>query len=153
MKKRVFLFNLLLFQSIVNESRENNGFLIVANETNNNYIAFSSLENTTVADRPKWNITYTVGNNILPTYSDVYTNTTEAGEPCLFSVKYNDSTALHPNGQYIFSTNNTGSWVNDSAVNWTTTPEYANKTKTLNSTHDKVIGWRVYCICSFSSAL
>jgi hypothetical protein len=80
----------------------------------------------------------------LPTYSNVSHNSTIAGQSTLFSIFWNDSIALHPNGQYIFSTNNTGTWVNDSAVNFTTTPEWANVTKTLNSTEGVVIGYRWY---------
>jgi len=79
-----------------------------------------------------------------PTYSNAQTNTTIAGETILFSILYDDDTALEPNGQYIFSTNNTGEWVNDSAVNFTSTPEWANVTKTLNTTVDTVIGYRWY---------
>src|SRR3989344_3148952 len=50
------------------------------------------------------------------------------------SIAADDDMALHTDGQYIFSTNNAGSWVKDSAVNLTTTPSWANVTKTLNST-------------------
>ena len=82
-----------------------------------------------------------------PEYSDDGHNTTEAGNLCEFSIIYNDDddindTGLDPSGQYIFSTNNTGSWVNDSAVNFTSTPEWANVTKTLNSTRGVVVGYR-----------
>lgn len=79
-----------------------------------------------------------------PTYSNVAHNTTVAGATVKFSIQYNDDTALHTNGQYIFATNNTGTWVNETAVNWTATPEYANVTKTLNSTVDAIIGYRWY---------
>jgi len=48
-----------------------------------------------------------------PTYSNVNHNTTIAGANVNFSITYDDDTALEPNGQYIFSTNNTGVWVND----------------------------------------
>ena len=79
-----------------------------------------------------------------PTYSNAQTNTTIAGKSCLFSIQYNDDTALNPNGQYIFSTNNTGTWVNDSAINFTATPSWANVTKTLNSSVGLSIGYRWY---------
>ena len=84
------------------------------------------------------------GDTTDPTYSGAAHNTTVAGASCKFSIQYNDDTALHTNGQYIFATNNTGTWVNESAVNWTATPEYANVTKTLNSTVGKVVGYRWY---------
>lgn len=79
-----------------------------------------------------------------PTYSNAQTNNTIAGESTLFSLLVNDNTALNPNGYYIFSTNNTGEWVNESAVNFTTTPNWANVTKTLNSTIGTSVGYWWY---------
>jgi hypothetical protein len=77
-----------------------------------------------------------------PTYSNIAVNTTTAGTSANFSIDWNDNVALHPNGQYIFSTNNTGTWVNESAVNFTSTPESISVVKTLNSTVGLVIGYR-----------
>ncbi len=79
-----------------------------------------------------------------PTYSDNQANNTIGGKFTLFSILWNDSVSLNNTGQYIFSTNNTGTWVNDSAINFTTTPSWANVTKTLNSTTGLVIGYRWY---------
>lgn len=79
-----------------------------------------------------------------PTWSSNSVNTTFAGNPALFFVQYNDNNALQPNGKYIFSTNNTGTWVNDSSVSWISTPQWANISKTLNSTPGLVIGYRWY---------
>lgn len=79
-----------------------------------------------------------------PTYSLNQTNNTIVGKSTLFSIKYDDNSTLHPNGQYIFSTNNSGSWANESAVNFTATPNWANVTKTLNSTVGISIGYRWY---------
>lgn len=93
-----------------------------------------------------WNggdgFTYPFIETIPPTYSNNQTNTTEVGTSCLFSILYDDNTALEPTGQYIFSTNNTGTWTNESAVNFTATPEWANVTKTLNDTVGISIGYR-----------
>jgi len=89
-------------------------------------------------------VDFNVADTIPPTYSDAGHNTTIAGDPVLFYIKYDDNVALHPSGQWIFSTNNTGTWVNDSAVNWTATPEWANVSKTLNSTAGVTIGYRWY---------
>jgi len=47
-----------------------------------------------------------------PKWFDNSSNTTVAGDPILFSVNWTDNEGL---GYYIFSTNNTGTWVNDSA--------------------------------------
>jgi len=79
-----------------------------------------------------------------PTYSNNQTNNTIAGQSTLFSLLVDDNIALETAGQYIFSTNNTGTWVNESAVNFTATPSWANVTKTLNDTVGISIGWRVY---------
>jgi hypothetical protein len=69
-----------------------------------------------------------------PTYSDLSTSTIYANTTCQFNAIFNDDEALHPNGQYQFGTNNTGSWVWDSAVNFTATPQSISTAKTLNST-------------------
>lgn len=88
----------------------------------------------------------TIPDLTAPTYSYATENlnTTLAGELVLFSSLWDDETALNNNGQYIFSTNNTGTWANDTSVNFTTTPSWANVTKTLNTTGGKVIGYRWY---------
>ena len=67
-----------------------------------------------------------------------------SNQSTLFSLYWNDDTALEDLGQYIFSTNNTGAWVNESAVNFTSTPQWANVTLTLNDTVGISIGWRMY---------
>ena len=65
------IFNLTeLVQSIVNESRTNNGFFIIGNETDTNYIAFSSLDNATEAHRPTLNITHAIAGDEAPSASD-----------------------------------------------------------------------------------
>lgn len=106
-----------------------------------------SLNSTEVSDlyNSGAGITYTpsIPDTTKPTYSNNQTNTTESGASCLFSILYNDNTALHPNGQYIFSTNNTGVWTNES-VNFTATPNWANFTTILNSTAGISIGYRWY---------
>ncbi len=49
-----------------------------------------------------------------PQYNSVSVNNTLAGQITNFAINVTDNIALHPNGQYIFSTNNTGVWINDS---------------------------------------
>ncbi|MDO8641504.1 MAG: hypothetical protein Q7R33_08220, partial [Nitrosarchaeum sp.] len=85
-----------------------------------------------------------VSDTTPPTFSNVAHNSTSAGQITSFSVYVNDDTALDTSGQYIFSTNNSGTWINDSAVNFTATPSWANVTKTLNSTVGQVIGYVWY---------
>jgi hypothetical protein len=78
-----------------------------------------------------------------PTYNSVSVNNTLAGQITKFAINVSDNIALNPNGQYIFSTNNSnGVWTNDTAVNFTTTPSWANITKTLNSTVGTRVGYR-----------
>ncbi|MFA5764331.1 MAG: LamG-like jellyroll fold domain-containing protein, partial [archaeon] len=90
------------------------------------------------------NFTYASSDSTPPTYSLNSTNNTIVGIATNFSIYVNDDVALHPNGTYIFSTNNTGTWVNESAVNFTATPSWANVTKTLNSTEGTFVGYRWY---------
>jgi len=79
-----------------------------------------------------------------PTYSNVNHNTTIAGANVNFSITYDDDTALHPNGQWIFSTNNTGVWVNSSTTNFTTTSQIITNITILNTTVGETIGYRWY---------
>ncbi len=86
---------------------------------------------------------YDLGDTTPPTYSNVNHNTTIAGASVNFSITYNDDTALHPAGQYIFSTNNSnGTWTNESAVNFTATSQSISTIKTLNTTVGETIGYR-----------
>lgn len=91
--------------------------------------------------------TYTAGgaeDETAPTYSDVGTNTTIAGNPCLFSTKWTDETGLATTGGYIFGTNNTGTPTNETWTAFTANPDWSNKTLTLNSTVGYVIQWWIY---------
>jgi hypothetical protein len=81
---------------------------------------------------------------VSPTFSSASHNSTVAGQSARFSVLWNDNFALHPSGTYVFSTNNSGSWVNDTAVSFATTPSWAEVTKTLNESTDILVGYRWY---------
>lgn len=63
-----------------------------------------------------------------PTYSGVAHNTTIAGHAVEFSSYWDDNIAL---SHYIFCWNGTGSWANETAVAFGSTPSWANATKTL----------------------
>jgi len=84
----------------------------------------------------------TEGDTTPPTYSDVGYNTTLAGQPCLFSCKWQDDTGL---SGYIFSWNASGAWQNDTWTTLSSNPDWANVTKTLPSTVGVVVGFRWYC--------
>jgi hypothetical protein len=89
-------------------------------------------------------VNYTAGDVTSPTYSNLGTNTTIISQPCLFYSKWTDETGLATTGGYIFGTNNTGSWVNETWTAFTANPDWGNKTKTLNSTMSLVVQWQVW---------
>jgi hypothetical protein len=60
---------------------------------------------------------------MLQLTQDFSTSSSVNGTSCVFAVTVNDNLALNPDGQWIFGTNNTGSWVWNSAVNFTSTPQ------------------------------
>jgi parallel beta-helix repeat protein len=100
--------------------------------------------NVTESQNIDLNVALELAEQIPPTYSLANHSTTAAEESCTFSILWNDNLALETNGYFIFSTNNTGSWVNDSNVAFTETPEWANVTKTLTSDVGSTIGYRWY---------
>ncbi len=90
------------------------------------------------------NITVSGPDQTPPTYSKNVTNTTAAGHPCNFSLEWDDNQALSPNGGYIFSTNNSGTWQNASWTAFTSTPQNATNTTTLNDIIGTVVAWCFY---------
>ncbi|MCK5018823.1 MAG: DUF2341 domain-containing protein [Candidatus Peribacteraceae bacterium] len=82
------------------------------------------------------------GDSTPPTYSGAAHNKVDAGSLCQFSITFDDETALESLGEYTFSTNNTGSWVYESAVLWSITPQHITTYKTLNTNHGTVVGYR-----------
>lgn len=78
-----------------------------------------------------------------PTYENVGKTTTIAGYSCKFYTRWSDNVSM---SGYIFGTNNTGSWRNDTLVSWSPmgTPKWSNVTKALNSTVDVTIQWRIW---------
>jgi len=83
----------------------------------------------------------TTSDTTPPTYSDVGTNTTNAGRTCLFYAKWADNVALKT---FIFGTNNSGLWINDTAVAFTANPDWSNATKVLNATIGLRVEWRIW---------
>jgi hypothetical protein len=82
-----------------------------------------------------------IGDTTAPTYSSPSTNTTQAGQPCNFTVHLADETAL---ANCTFGTNNTGTWTNETKVDISGTSYIANTTKTLNSTVGVVVQWEYW---------
>lgn len=89
-------------------------------------------------------ITYTAsgGDSTAPTYSDLSSSTTVAGASCQFNATFDDDTTLESNGQGTFETNNTGPWVAESPVNFSSTPETLSVSKTLNTTVGLTVAYR-----------
>jgi len=76
------------------------------------------------------------------TYSNVSANQTDAGKSTTFS-SYWSANAASLSG-YIFSTNNTGSWVNGTYTSFSATPSWANVTLTLTSSVGQPVGYMWY---------
>ena len=78
-----------------------------------------------------------------PSASNLSTNSTIAGSNAMFSVLWSDNQTLFAGG-YVFSTNNTGQWVNASWVPFSSDSGWGNATLTLNSTVGAVVGFRQF---------
>jgi peptidylprolyl isomerase len=81
-----------------------------------------------------------------PTYSYVSSNSTVVGSSCTFSTVWGDNANV---SGYIFETNNTGAFVNDT---WTPFSNFVSSTssnatvaKTLDDTAGDVVQWRFWC--------
>jgi len=84
-------------------------------------------------------------NMISPAYFKITANNTQATVITKFSIFFLGVHDLYPFGTYIFSTNNTGSWVNDSPVIFSSiNPSYANVTKILGGTVGTTVNYMWY---------
>lgn len=79
-----------------------------------------------------------------PTFASLSSSTTVASASCQFNSTWTDETSLATTGGYIFSTNNTGLWVNDTWSAFSSNPQAITVSKTLNSTVGAVIQWLYY---------
>ena len=70
-------------------------------------------------------------------------NNTIAGEPTLFSSEWSDVYASEGLSHFLFSTNNTGTWTNETWSNSWRNVVWADATKTLNST-EVTVAFRFY---------
>ncbi len=71
---------------------------------------------------------------------EVTANDSAAGFPAMFSILWTDNSQL---AAFIFSTNNSGTWIN-STVNFSGTSNYSNFTIVLNSTPGLTIGYKFF---------
>jgi hypothetical protein len=85
-----------------------------------------------------WGPEETYSDTTAPTFGNVGSNQTIAGNPILCHVLWADNVAV---SGFILSTNNTGPWVNQT---WTVTSNWGNGSFTLNATVGVPVGWREY---------
>jgi len=81
----------------------------------------------------------TIPDTTAPTYSGLSVSNNIANMPAIFKITVMDETSL---GAYSFSTNNSGSWVYDSAISFGSNPQTVSVSKTLNPTIGKIVGYR-----------
>ena len=81
--------------------------------------------------------------SVPPSASNLSTTSTNVGNTTIFSAMWRDDRSLSGGG-YIFSTNNTGQWVNASWVAFSSTPCWGNATLALNGNAGVVVGFREF---------
>jgi len=79
--------------------------------------------------------------NKPPEYLENSVDNTVSRKPTIFSLKVSDDFGL---SGYVFSTNLTGIWKNDSWVQLYGTEDQVHKQKTLDLPPDSVVAWKVY---------
>ncbi|MCW4024565.1 MAG: LamG domain-containing protein [Candidatus Bathyarchaeota archaeon] len=79
-----------------------------------------------------------------PVASNMSVTSTYSGCNSTFSVLWTDTLGLTNGGGYIFSTNNTGHWVNATWSAFISNPDWGNVTLTLNNTVDVIVSFREY---------
>ncbi len=82
-------------------------------------------------------------NRVPPLASNFSTTNTYAGKDTTYSASWSDKRSLSGGG-FIFSTNNTGKWVNSTWTAFTSNPNWANVTLTLNNTVGVNVSFREY---------
>ncbi|MEK6924292.1 MAG: DUF2341 domain-containing protein, partial [Candidatus Micrarchaeota archaeon] len=102
----------------------------------------TSTRNDTAANRPYLEVTYGKADDSAPQYSNVATNSTNAGEAIKFSMKWISSAGL---STYIFSLDNgNGSFINESSAVLTGTEAWSNRTQNVNTSANTNVSWRMW---------
>jgi hypothetical protein len=78
-----------------------------------------------------------------PFTSSLSASSTVAGKITVFSALWSDNQSLSSGG-YIFSTNNTGEWINASWASFSSNPCWGNDSSTLDSNVGRVVGFREF---------
>ena len=86
----------------------------------------------------------TASDTTAPTYTSLSTSTTVAGASSQFNSTWTDETGLATTGGYIFGTNNTGVFTNETWASFTANPQTVSVSKTLNATVGNVVQWQVW---------
>ncbi len=107
----------------------------------NTYTTTLTLNDSSIGELD-WN------HGVPPSASLASSNSSYAGNATLFCALWTDNRSLSGGG-YIFSTNNTGQWVNASWVAFSSTPCWGNATLTLKSKVGSVVGFREFANNSF----
>ena len=108
-----------------------------------NYGGYIGVTYTTKTTSP-YNVKFaylSLGDTTPPTYSNLGVSTTIAGASCQFHCQWSDNVGL---SGYIFGTNNTGTWHNETWTSLSGNPAWSNVTKTLNSTVGVHIAYRFW---------
>jgi len=105
------------------------------------YTSGESSPHRLLEDHLYWNVTYRVPDITPPAWSNAGTNNTKGGQPTRFHVKWTDNAGL---SGFIFGTNNTGTWANDTWTPMSGTTNWSNVTKILNSSLGVLVRWRVW---------
>jgi parallel beta-helix repeat protein len=151
----VFYFPLNHYNSLYEQDRYGNWSI---NDFNLflNYIEYSSFfELNTDSQEDLFmilknpNISFSVFDEVVsdfnpPIYYSSFVENIKSGDYANFYLTVSDDVALENNGYYVFSTNNSGIWINDSAVSFTTTPQTIKTIKLLNLNSGISIGYRWY---------
>ena len=82
-------------------------------------------------------------NRVPPVAYNLSMALTNAGNTSFFSALWADNRSLS-NGGYIFSTNNTGRWLNSTWALFSSNPDWGNTTLTLNSTVGLTVSFREF---------
>jgi|GEM_PF-4105331 len=79
--------------------------------------------------------------HLVPFSSSTSVNSTAAGKAALFTAFWEGANSL---SRFIFSTNNSGAWVNYTPESFTGAQNWSNYTLALNATPQTIVGWRFY---------
>jgi len=133
-----------LVQSWTNGTYPNYGLiLVIPDDTSNKIRQFASSDSANPAQWPQFLVSYTTPDVTPPNYSALSVSTTLHAQPANFSALWDDNGGVAFLNGFIFSSNNSGAWVNSSFTPFGGSG-YSNYTMTLTSTSGATVGWIIY---------